>query len=260
MLLRRVISHVRKQEWTAIGIDFLIVVAGVYIGVLLGNANAARQQRQLYEQSYDRMIAEQQVNLANLDGIAGELTEPLATVQLALEDLRACRTGDDALARVQAAFSPLGTRQTFDVQTTALDQLLDNDSFLRFQTPELRDRLMAMSTRLRRAREASADVAEGTLDLFRDVDEGIIGSGPLVYSGPKEIVGLLMDGGSGSPQLVRPTELVMPLAEVCGNESFLNFLYSWEDNAYYQSIFSTLASVRLRADLEALGALPEAAP
>lgn len=33
MLLRRVISHVRKQEWTAIGIDFVIVVVGVFVGI-----------------------------------------------------------------------------------------------------------------------------------------------------------------------------------------------------------------------------------
>jgi len=28
MILRRVIEHFRKQEWTAIAIDFLIVVVG----------------------------------------------------------------------------------------------------------------------------------------------------------------------------------------------------------------------------------------
>ena len=33
MLLRRVIQHVRQQEWTAIGIDFVIVVMGVFIGL-----------------------------------------------------------------------------------------------------------------------------------------------------------------------------------------------------------------------------------
>jgi hypothetical protein len=31
MLLRRIIEHVKKQEWTAIAIDFLIVVAGILI-------------------------------------------------------------------------------------------------------------------------------------------------------------------------------------------------------------------------------------
>jgi len=37
MLLRRVIQHFRKQEWTAIGIDFLIVVVGVFMGIQVSN-------------------------------------------------------------------------------------------------------------------------------------------------------------------------------------------------------------------------------
>lgn len=41
MLLRRVIAHVRKQEWTAIWIDLVIVVAGVFIGIQVANWNAA---------------------------------------------------------------------------------------------------------------------------------------------------------------------------------------------------------------------------
>ena len=42
MLLRRVIAHVRKQEWTAVALDFLIVVVGVVIGIQVSNWNAAR--------------------------------------------------------------------------------------------------------------------------------------------------------------------------------------------------------------------------
>ena len=46
MILRRVIGHVRKQEWTAIAIDFVIVVVGVFIGVQVSNWNgAAAEQR-----------------------------------------------------------------------------------------------------------------------------------------------------------------------------------------------------------------------
>ena len=33
MILRRVIQHVKKQEWTAIAIDFCIVVLGVFVGI-----------------------------------------------------------------------------------------------------------------------------------------------------------------------------------------------------------------------------------
>jgi hypothetical protein len=42
MLLRRVIQHVRKQEWTAVAIDFVIVVVGVFIGIQAANWNEAR--------------------------------------------------------------------------------------------------------------------------------------------------------------------------------------------------------------------------
>jgi len=41
-LLRRVIEHVRKQEWTAVAIDFVIVVVGVFIGIQAANWNEAR--------------------------------------------------------------------------------------------------------------------------------------------------------------------------------------------------------------------------
>lgn len=42
MLLRRVIEHVRRQEWTAIAIDFVIVVVGVFIGIQVANWNETR--------------------------------------------------------------------------------------------------------------------------------------------------------------------------------------------------------------------------
>ncbi len=42
MILRRVISHVRNQEWTAIRLDFLIAVLGVFVGLLVNNWNNAR--------------------------------------------------------------------------------------------------------------------------------------------------------------------------------------------------------------------------
>ena len=45
MILRRVIQHFRKQEWTAIAIDFVIVVAGVFVGLQVSEWNTARHDR-----------------------------------------------------------------------------------------------------------------------------------------------------------------------------------------------------------------------
>ena len=42
MILRRVIEHVRAQNWTAVALDFCIVVVGVFIGIQVSNWNDAR--------------------------------------------------------------------------------------------------------------------------------------------------------------------------------------------------------------------------
>ena len=39
MLLHRVINHVRAQHWTAVLLDFVIVVVGVFIGLQVDNWN-----------------------------------------------------------------------------------------------------------------------------------------------------------------------------------------------------------------------------
>ncbi|MEO1041250.1 MAG: hypothetical protein AAFX52_03080 [Pseudomonadota bacterium] len=47
MLLRRIIEHVQTQNWTAVALDFLIVVIGVFMGIQVSNWNAARADREV---------------------------------------------------------------------------------------------------------------------------------------------------------------------------------------------------------------------
>ena len=51
MILRRVIAHFRKQEWTAIAIDLVIVVLGVFIGLQV-QALAVDRDRQPRKRDY----------------------------------------------------------------------------------------------------------------------------------------------------------------------------------------------------------------
>ena len=45
MLLRRITDHVKSQNWFAVGIDFVIVVVGVFIGIQVSNWNEQRASR-----------------------------------------------------------------------------------------------------------------------------------------------------------------------------------------------------------------------
>lgn len=45
MILRRLTANLRTQNWTAVAIDFLIVVLGVFVGIQASNWNQARIER-----------------------------------------------------------------------------------------------------------------------------------------------------------------------------------------------------------------------
>jgi len=66
MLLRRVASHVSNQNWTAVAIDFVIVVFGVFIGIQVSNWNDERQREQTAKVYIERIRQDLRVNLADL--------------------------------------------------------------------------------------------------------------------------------------------------------------------------------------------------
>lgn len=55
MILRSVIKHVRNQEWSAIAIDFVIVVVGVFIGIQVSNWNQGLADRRIAENYIARL-------------------------------------------------------------------------------------------------------------------------------------------------------------------------------------------------------------
>jgi len=65
MTLRRVIDHFRRQEWTAIAIDFVIVVVGVFVGIQVSNWNAARIDKARAHAYLERIRADLDADLAN---------------------------------------------------------------------------------------------------------------------------------------------------------------------------------------------------
>lgn len=58
MILRRLTANLRAQNWTAIAIEFLIVVVGVFIGTQVSNWNQARLEKAATERMLVHLIPE----------------------------------------------------------------------------------------------------------------------------------------------------------------------------------------------------------
>jgi hypothetical protein len=67
MILRRVIAHVRRQDWTAIAIDFVIVVIGVFVGIQVANWNEARLEDQRARGFLERLAGDLDQELIEID-------------------------------------------------------------------------------------------------------------------------------------------------------------------------------------------------
>jgi len=93
MLIRRIIAHFRKQEWTAIGIDFVIVVIGVFVGIQVANWNEARLEAQrevtylvALQGDFRAVITELEHDIARYDDIANSMTFLLEQSRMAEPD------------------------------------------------------------------------------------------------------------------------------------------------------------------------------
>ena len=66
MILRRIREHVGHHNWFAVGVDFVIVVIGVFGGIQASNWNQARAERQQAREYRAMLRSDLNANLSNL--------------------------------------------------------------------------------------------------------------------------------------------------------------------------------------------------
>lgn len=67
MILRRITEHVKNQNWFAVGLDFLIVVIGVFIGIQVANWNAARADQDLADRYVTQLAGDIRSDIVDIE-------------------------------------------------------------------------------------------------------------------------------------------------------------------------------------------------
>jgi hypothetical protein len=81
MLLRRMTEHVRAQNWTAIVLDFVIVVVGVFIGIQVSNWNQTRADQRRGQEYSERLAGDLERDLAGRRGLTAYFGAVLESVE-----------------------------------------------------------------------------------------------------------------------------------------------------------------------------------
>lgn len=175
MITRRIAAHLRSQQWTAILIDFLIVVVGVFVGIQAANLNSERIDRQAEKEYRSRLLADLDVILTNAANQLNFETNKSREVAVAL-DLAALPPSDDKAARLGQALVVVTVRLSPNFESPTFNDLQNSGRLALIKDPALRRDLSNYFARLQYLRGAigrnNDNFAEPFVDYLRGQNVG----------------------------------------------------------------------------------------
>jgi hypothetical protein len=230
MVLRRITEHVKTQNWFAVGLDFVIVVVGVFIGIQVSNWNEARGDQRAYRDAMTRLAEESAETLQSAAEQRAVINKMLSDVQPAIDALRACETGAAAEATVNKGLNTIRSSRGAGAVTIAVDQLVDDERLLNQQSD-------AQRVALRQYYSSLHDI-NNVSEFLNDIAGAGDDSHPLIG-----FTGVLDPIKTFNGVDIRRAQLNVPLDKACKDQSFLKLFYNWERSHVFQ--------LKLIRDLEA---------
>ena len=138
MLLRRMIEHVKAQNWTAVGLDFVIVVVGVFIGIQVSNWNQSRVDR-VTETTYLELL--QRDLRTTITDVEKQIAFEQFQVRLANEAVPLIEQPTSELRRKKLGMimTQLGARRTLKIDSPTFLDLQSSGRLGLISDPDLRD-------------------------------------------------------------------------------------------------------------------------
>ena len=104
MILRRITEHVKAQNWFAVGVEFVIVVVGVFVGIQVDNWNQARIERHKEQEHLVLLDRDLKRDVEVLDELHAKIAPHAEGAQLILNSI----SGEAvAVVRLEKAFTEL---------------------------------------------------------------------------------------------------------------------------------------------------------
>ena len=123
MILRRIAGHLKQQHWTAVLLDFVIVVLGVFIGIQVSNWNTARHDRALERQYLERLHDDLQLSLGNVDRNVSRMGAQVRLEGQMVHELVACHLDPEGKERFAAGLFLLGQFEPPPLVRGTIDEL-----------------------------------------------------------------------------------------------------------------------------------------
>jgi hypothetical protein len=165
MILRRFMQHMNDQNWLAVGLDLIVVVTGIFLGMQVTEWNESRKDRNLEEVYLNRLYSDVHANVQTISSIRqlhrsyfDQIIDVAAYLQEGVPD----KVRHDALAAKRLGD---GVLPAVTIRTGTWDELVSTGRLNILRDQELRENLQSMMS--------ESKWAADQLDFFRQSSDGI---------------------------------------------------------------------------------------
>ena len=138
MILRRVIEHVKHQNWTAVTLDFVIVVLGVFIGLQVQDWNTARNARAAAHEYRERLATDMQLSVSRNQKQIDYGRLQISQLDMVLASLTSCRLDAGEAGAFEAGLYNMGRFDLPAMVMGTIDELNATGDFKLIGDPALR--------------------------------------------------------------------------------------------------------------------------
>ena len=174
MILSRIVHHLKTQNWTAVAIEFVIVIAGVVIGFQVTEWRGEQSDREMETYYLERLHADLVGTLEDYFANAQWDETQLEAEDLALNALRSCTPADTERDIFIRGLAFAGNINPVPLRWETADELVATGNISLIRDLELRERLARANGLNQRGRSiiegARQDIIALRPDITRQVD------------------------------------------------------------------------------------------
>jgi hypothetical protein len=161
MLLRRIASAFRNQDWTTATVEFVIVVAGIFVGLQVDSWNSDRTDRNNERVILNQLHSDFTANAASLGNFADRHEQMVEELTFSLDTLTQGELPEAAVRRFRNAFISMYQLPSVNATMGGYDTVIASGDLAILTDHELKSRLAQLS--------ANIDEESGMTDYFRDI-------------------------------------------------------------------------------------------
>lgn len=139
MIIRRTAEALRRQDWLTVAIEFIIVVAGIFVGLQVQDWAAERGEHRLERVYLERVLADINLSIDTTENIREFVIGYSEGQELVVGSLRRCELPEDMKDAFADGVSDLGKVGPSVFVLSTMDEMLSAGHFSLIRNPDIRD-------------------------------------------------------------------------------------------------------------------------